>query len=73
MISRVATSLPMLFDVSAVTKRCQNHCHLLLLTESVFRNLNAVVYLLVEDRATRRLSQEVFCSTALAMLASPTT
>ena len=45
----------------------------LLLTQSVFRNLNAVVHMLVEDQATRRLSREVFCFTALAMLASPTT
>ena len=73
MISRVATSLPLLFDVSAVTTRCQNHCHFLLLTQRVFRILNAVVHLLVEDQATRRLSHEVFRSTALAMLAPPTT
>ena len=33
----------------------------------------AVAHMLVEDRATRRLSREVFCFTALAMLASQTT
>ena len=43
------------------------------LAQRVFRNLKAVAHMLVEDQATRRLSQEVFCSTALAMLASPTT
>ena len=73
MISRVTTSLPLFFDVSEVTTRCQNHCHLLLLTQSACRNSKAVAHMLVEDQATRRLSQEVFCSTALAVLASPTT
>ena len=43
------------------------------LAQRVFRNLQAVAHMLVEDQATRRLSQEVFCSTALAMLACPTT
>ena len=33
----------------------------------------AVAHMLVEDQATRRQSREVFCSTALAMLAAPTT
>ena len=32
----------------------------------------AVACMLVEDQATQRRLQEVFCSTALAMLASPT-
>ena len=59
--------------MSGGSPRRQNHCHFLLLTQSVFRNLNAVVHLLVEDQATRRLSHEVFRSTVLAMLAPPTT
>ena len=72
MISWVTSSLPLFFDVNEVATRCQNHCHFLLLTQSVFRNLNAVVHMLVEDQATRRLSREMFCSTALAVLAFPT-
>ena len=61
------------FDVGEVTTRCQNHWYLFLLTQRVFRNLKAVAHILVEDQATRRQSREVFCLTALAMLASPTT
>ena len=38
MISRVATSLPLLFEIIEVTTRCQNHWHLLLLTLCVFRD-----------------------------------
>ena len=40
MISRVTASLSMFFKLSEVTTRCQKHCHLLSLTQSVFGNLN---------------------------------
>ena len=41
MISRVTASLSLFFRLSEeVTTRRQNHFHLFLLTQSVFRNLN---------------------------------
>ena len=40
MISRVTASLPLFFKFSEVTTRRQNHFHLFLLPQSVFRNLN---------------------------------
>ena len=39
-ISRVTASLSLFFRLSEVTTRRQNHFHLLLLTQSVYGNLN---------------------------------
>ena len=71
MISRVATSLPLLFDVRWSHHETSEPLPSPLVDPKCVSQLECSIdHMLVEKPVTRRLSREVFCSTAWAMLAA---